>query len=181
MRLLAVPALAALLIPPASALHAQGDIRLGLGAGVTMPLRAYADLVDKGLAGTASLTFFPGAAAGLGFRLDGIFARSTLSISDGHQTQLGATGNLVFQFGAKRSPNRFYVMGGGGYIRTRSSGPGFGTVSETNPALTAGAGFSFGAKAFGFFVEARYISVYNDGPTKSQFAPLIAGVSFGGL
>jgi hypothetical protein len=181
MRLLAVPAFAALLTSTSATLHAQGDIRLSVGAGVIMPLRAYADLVDKGLAGSASLTYFPAAAAGLGFRLDGLYAKSNLSITEETQTQLGATANLVFQFGAKRSPNRFYVFGGGGYIRTRSTGPGFGEVSETNPALGLGTGFSLGAKAFGFFVEARYMNVYTDVTTKPQFAPLIAGVSFGGL
>lgn len=183
MRMLAVPAFAALLLSMPTTVAAQGDIRLGLGAGITMPLRAYADLVDKGIVGNASLTFFPGASAGLGFRLDGLYVRSNLNISDGTQTQLGGTANLAFQFGDKRSPNRLYVFGGGGYIRTRSTGPAFGQSSETNPALGVGAGFSFGAKALGFFVEARYINVYNynGGSAKPQYLPLTAGVSFGGL
>ena len=51
--LLALP----LLSLPAT-LAAQGDIRLGLGAGITMPLRSYGDVVDKGWMGNASLTFF---------------------------------------------------------------------------------------------------------------------------
>ncbi len=181
MRVLAVPAFAALLCSIPASASAQGEIRLGLGAGITMPLRGYADLVDKGLVGTASLTFFPAASAGLGLRIDGLYARNNLNIADGNQTQLGGTANLVFQFGDRRSPNRFYVFGGGGYVRTQSTGPGFGQVSETNPALGAGAGFSFGAKALGFFVEARYINVYNGGSTKPQYLPLTAGITFGGL
>ena len=161
-------------------LAAQGDIRLALGGGISVPIRSYSDVADKGWLGTASLTFFPAASAGLGFRLEGLYAHHGLSVASGKQTELGGTTNAVFQFGARRSPNRFYVFGGGGYIRTRTSGPSFGTISSTDPALNAGAGFCFGAKAFGLFVEARYLSVYTSG-TKPQFTPLTVGISFGGL
>jgi len=171
---------AALLILLPASLSAQGEIRLGLGGGITMPLRSYSDVVDRGWIGTASLTFFPAATASLGFRIDGLYGQSSLSVAEGEQSQLGGTANLVFQFGARKSPNRFYVFGGGGYIRTRTTGPGFGGITATNPALGAGVGFSFGARALGFFAEARYINVYNDG-NKPQYAPLLAGISFGGL
>jgi hypothetical protein len=156
------------------------EIRLGLGGGLTVPMRAYGDLVEKGWLGTGSLTFFPGASASLGFRLDAIYAHSSLAISDGNQTQLGGTANLVFQFGARRTPNRFYVFGGGGYIRTKSSSPNFGSVSTTDPALNAGAGVSFGARALALYAEARYVTVSTSG-VKPQYAPLVAGVSIGGL
>lgn len=174
--LIAVP----LVIAAPRSLVAQGDIRLGLAGGISIPIRAYNDLVDKGWLGAASLTFFPAASASIGFRLEGIYARNSIAFTDGRQTQVGGTGNLVFQFGARRSPNRIYVFGGGGFIRTQTSGPGFGTVETTDPALNLGAGISFGARAFAFFGEARYVSVYTDG-TKPQYAPIMAGISFGGL
>ncbi len=161
-------------------LAAQGDIRLGLGAGITMPLRSYGDVVDKGWMGNASLTFFPAASAALGFRLDGFYGRNSLSAISGRQTQVGGTANLVLQFGARRSPNRFYVFGGGGYVKTTNSSPNFGKLSDTNPALNGGAGFSLGARSLALFVEARYINVYTDG-VKPQYAPLMAGVTFGGF
>lgn len=164
---------------PAS-VAAQGDIRLGLAAGITVPLRSYSDVVNKGWLGNASLTYMPGASAGLGFRIDGLYARSGLSVASGNQTELGGTANLVFQFGSPKSPNRFYVFGGGGYMRTRTTGPLFGTVSSTDPAWNVGAGFTFGVRALALFVEARYITVTTSG-TKPQFAPLTAGISFGGL
>jgi hypothetical protein len=160
--------------------HAQGGVRLGVGGGVTLPLRSYSDLVNRGWLGTANLTFFPSASTSLGFRLDAIYARSSLSVTPGHQSELGGLANLVFQFGARRSPNRVYVFGGGGYLRTRSSGPNFGTVSSTDPAWNAGAGVSFGGRAFALYAEARYITVSASG-TKPQFAPIVAGVSFGGF
>jgi hypothetical protein len=165
-------------LPPTVA--AQGDIRFGLGGGLTVPVRSYAGLADKGWLGTASLTFFPGASTSLGFRLDAIYARNTLSVSDWDQTQLGGTANLVFQFGARRSPNRFYVFGGGGYIRTQSTSPILGTVSTTDPALNTGAGISFGARAVALYCEARYITVSTAG-TKPQYAPIVAGITFGGF
>ena len=158
---------------------AQG-IRLGLGGGLTIPIRSYAGLADKGWLGTANLTFFPGASTSLGFRLDAVYARNSLSVSDWHQTQLGGIGNLMFQFGARRTPNRFYVFAGGGYIRTRSTSPLLGTVTTTDPALNAGAGISFGARALALYGEARYITVSTSG-TKPQYAPIVAGVSIGGL
>jgi hypothetical protein len=180
LRLPRAPALwAGLSLLPAT-LPAQGEIRLGVGGGILMPLRSYADLVDRGWVGTASLTFFPAASASLGFRIDGLYGQTSLSVADGKQSQLGGTANLVFQVGARQSPNRFYVFGGGGYFRTRTTGPGFGGITATNPALGAGVGFSFGARALGFFAEARYLNVYNDG-NKPQYAPLTAGISLGGL
>ena len=162
------------------ATSAAQDIRLGLGGGLTIPIRSYADLADKGWLGTANLTFFPGASTSLGFRLDAIYARNSLSVSDWHQTQLGGIANLVFQFGARRTPNRFYVFGGGGYIRTRSTSPILGTVSTTDPALNTGAGISFGARAVAFYGEARYITVSAAG-TKPQYAPFVAGITIGGF
>ena len=93
---------------------------------------------------------------------------------------MGGLASLAFQFGAKRSPNRFYLFGGGGYVRTEMAARGFPTNSETNPAISGGAGLTFGGKGLAFFVEARYLNVYTDGP-KPQFAPLTAGISFGGL
>jgi len=160
--------------------NAQGGVRLGVGGGITIPLRSYSDLVDRGWLGTANLTFFPGASTSLGFRIDAIYARSSLSVTSGTQSELGGLANLVFQFGARRSPNRFYVFGGGGYIRTQSSGPNFGTVSSTDPAWNAGAGFSFGVRAVALYTEARYLTVSTSG-TKPQFAPVVAGVTLGGL
>jgi hypothetical protein len=164
----------------ARALAAQGDIRLGLGAGVSIPVRSYASAVDRGWLGVVNLTYFPAAVTSLGFRLDGLYGRSPLDGFDGRTSYKGGTASLVFQFGARRSPNRFYVFGGGGYVRTVTSGPGFGTAHATNPALSAGAGASLGSRAFAVFFEARYLNVYNGG-VKPQLTPLIAGVSFGGL
>jgi hypothetical protein len=180
MRVSAMLIAASLVLAAPAPLVAQGDIRLGLAGGVSVPIRSYSDLVDKGWLGAGSLTFFPAASASIGFRLEGLYARNSISFTEGRQTQVGGTANLVFQFGARRSPNRFYVFGGGGYLRTQTSGPGFGTVSSTDPALNAGVGVSFGARALAFFAEARYMTVYTDG-TKPQYSPVMAGISFGGL
>lgn len=169
-----------LLVGLPAAAAAQGDIRLGLGGGITLPLRSDADLVKKGWMAAANLAFFPGASASLGFRLDALYAQNNFKVTDGHRTELGGMGNLVFQFGARRSPNRLYVFGGGGYVRTQSSGASFGTVTSTDPALDAGAGCSFGVRAFALFLEARYLNVYTSG-TKPQYLALTAGISFGGL
>jgi hypothetical protein len=164
----------------APAASAQGDIRLGLGAGVTLPFRTYADAVDKGWVGNANLTFFPSASTSLGLRLDGFYGRNGLSSFTGHQSWMGGLASLAFQFGAKRSPNRFYVFGGGGYVRTEMNARGFPANSDTSPAISGGAGVTFGGKGLAFFAEARYLNVYTDS-AKPQFAPLTAGISFGGL
>jgi len=159
---------------------AQGDIRLGLGGGVMIPLRSYADAVDRGWLGNANLTFFPMASTSLGLRLDGFYGRSPLSAFDGHQTVAGGLASIAFQFGARRSPNRFYVFGGGGYVRTATNARGFPQRHTTNPAISGGVGATFGGKGMAFFVEARYLNVYSDG-SKPQFAPITAGISLGGL
>jgi hypothetical protein len=164
----------------ASTAAAQGDIRLGLGGGLTVPIRSYADAVDKGWVGNANLTFFPMASTSLGLRLDGLYGRSPLSAFSGHQSFMGGLASVAFQFGARSSPNRFYLFGGGGYLRTTTSARGFPDNSETSPAISGGAGATLGGKGMAFFVEARYLNVYAEG-AKPQFAPLTAGVSFGGL
>jgi hypothetical protein len=161
-------------------LAAQGDIRLALGAGAVFPVRGYADRVERGWLGSANLTYFPMASASLGLRLDALYGRTPLNGFDGHQSIVGGTANMVFQFGARRSPNRFYLFGGGGYVRTAIISPGFSQQIETNPALSGGAGVTFGGHGFALFAEARYISVYSSG-LKPQFTPLVAGISFGGL
>jgi hypothetical protein len=168
----------ALVLP--SALAAQGDIRFGLGGGVTIPVRSHADLVKMGWLGNASLTYYPAASTSLGLRLDALYGRSNLKSIAGRQEYLGGLANLVFQFGSRRTPNRFYLFGGGGYLRTRSTGPGFGESRETSPALDAGAGFSFGGRGFALFAEARYLNIYTSGQ-KPQFLPITAGFSFGGF
>ena len=103
-----------------------------------------------------------------------------LSGISGRSRTLGSTASLVFQAGSRRSPNRVYLFGGGGYVRTRTTGPNFGTLSNTSPAITGGAGVSFGSRSFALFVEGRYLNVYTDG-LKPQLAPIVAGFSFGGL
>ena len=174
-------AIAVFLAAAPATLAAQGDIKLALGGGISVPFRTWADIVKKGWVGSGSLTYYPAASASLGLRLEGLYAHHGISIATGTQTELGGLASAVFQFGAQRSPNRIYILGGGGYIRTRQKGPGFGMVSRTDPAVNLGAGMSFGARAFGFFVEARYITVYTSGTVKPQFAPLTAGISLGGL
>ncbi len=167
-----------LALPPA--LAAQGDIRLGLGGGIIVPVRSHADLVKKGWIGDASLTYFPAASTSLGLRLDGLYGRANLRQVSGRQEYIGGLANLVFQFGSRRTPNRFYLLGGGGYVRTRTTGPGFGESRQTSPAIDAGAGFSFGGRGLALFVEARYLSIYTSG-SKPQFLPISAGFTFGGF
>jgi hypothetical protein len=180
MRTRAALAIAGFLLALPPVLSAQGGVRLGLGGGVIVPMRAYADVAKMGWVGNASLTYFPAASASLGLRLDGLYGRSDVSFVSGRHEYLGGIANLVFQFGSRRTPNRFYLFGGGGYMRTRTSGSSFGTLVETSPALDAGAGFSFGGRGFAFFTEARYVNIYTNG-AKPQFLPLTAGFSFGGL
>jgi hypothetical protein len=174
-------ALTAWVVVTPAAVTGQGDIKLALGGGISVPMRAFSDVVKKGWLGTGSLTYYPAASAALGLRLEGIYAHHAISIAEGTQTELGGLASGVFQFGARRSPNRVYVLGGGGYIRTHQKGPGFGEVSRTDPAVNLGAGLSFGARALGLFVEARYITVYTSGAVKPQFATLTGGISLGGL
>jgi hypothetical protein len=180
MRIRAVLAVAVLLLALPHALPAQEGIRLGLAGGVILPMRSYADVAKMGWVGNASLTYFPAASTSLGLRLDGLYGRADVSFVSGRHEYLGGLANLVFQFGSRRKPNRFYVFGGGGYMRTRISGPNFGTLTETSPAINAGAGFSLGSRGFAFFTEARYMNIYTSG-AKPQFLPLTAGFSFGGL
>lgn len=180
MRLRAILVLVGTVLVLPSTLRAQGDIRFGLGGGVTIPVRSHADLVKMGWLGNASLTYYPAASTSLGLRLDALYGRSNLKSITGRQEYLGGLANLVFQFGSRRTPNRFYVFGGGGYMRTRSTGPGFGESRETSPTIDAGAGFSFGAKGVALYAEARYVNIYTTGQ-KPQLIPLTAGFTFGGF
>ncbi len=181
MRFRGLLALAASVVVAPAAVAAQGDIKLALGGGASVPVRSFSDLVNKGWLGSGSLTYYPAASAALGLRLEGMYAHYGISIAEGTQTEVGGLVSGVFQIGARRSPNRIYVMGGGGYIRTHQEGPGFGELSRTDPALNLGAGLSFGARALGMFVEARYVTVYTSDTVKPQFGSLTGGITVGGL
>jgi len=170
----------ALLLASALPLCAQGGVRLGIGGGISLPVRSYRDQVNRGWMGAVNLSYFPAASASLGFRLDGFRGRNNLDGVPGRSTLTGGTANLMLQFGARQSPNRFYLFGGGGFVHSKTEGPAFGEIRQTSPALSTGAGFSLGVRAFALFLEARYLNIYSD-RVKPQLTPLIVGVSFGGL
>ncbi len=180
MRRWAIPALVGITLATPPALAAQGDIRLGLGGGVIVPVRSHADLIRKGWLGNASLTYFAAASTSLGLRLDALYGRANLRAMTGRQEYLGSTANLVFQLGSRRTPNRFYVFGGGGYVRTRTTGPGFGESRETSPTIDGGAGFSLGGRGLALFAEARYMNIYTEA-AKPQFFLLTGGFTVGGF
>jgi hypothetical protein len=161
-------------------LAAQGEIRLGLGAGISIPIRSYADAVKRGWHGTANLTFLPSSTGALGLRLDGYYGESAGLGSADRARTAGGTAGLVAALGGRRSPNRLYLFGGAGFFRVRTAFLGGQQVTESKPAISGGAGISFGARAVALFVEARYVNVYTNGP-KPQFAPISAGISIGGL
>jgi hypothetical protein len=158
-------------------------------------------LVDLGL------SVFPVESIPVGVRVDGTYSwygardgfLNANNAQIGHQEVYGGDVDLQFNLGPQGARSQFYVFGGGGWYRERTTvhqlagfDNGFcdffcgglfitGTARETTPwrdSWNAGLGWELALNSYSkFFVEARYRQI---GPndSKESFVPIQAGVRF---
>jgi len=176
------------LLASANVARAQGA-EFSLGAGATIPLSDYGDVVKTGYHGLVGISFAPSSFP-LGIQIDGQYHRLKLDSDPADRTNqlIIGTANLIYKFKtAEDSKFRPYIIGGGGIYNSKLvsgndvAGPGVGNVGNktTDFGINVGAGFDIKASGVGFFVEGRFHDVFNDG-TNTKFIPITAGIRLGG-
>jgi hypothetical protein len=172
----------------APALRAQGA-EFSIGAGATVPLDTYGDVVKTGYHGLVGVSFAPSSFP-LGIQIDGTYDRLKQEASVGDRTSqiIQGTANLIYKFKtSEESTFRPYLIGGIGVYNFKLvsgsdvAGPGVGNVGNTSTdfGLNGGAGFDIKTGGIGLFVEGRFHDVFNTG-TNTKFIPITAGIRLGG-
>lgn len=147
--------------------------RVGLGAGLTVPLSEYKNSDNTGWHVLAKVDIkIP--MSPVGVRVDGLYGQTSQKAPLTGNTKLaGGMAELVWHIPTMVPGFKPYVLGGGGVYNVN---PGGG--STTKFAWGAGLGSAIGVGPIHAFAEARYISVQLT-PTHLKFVPVTAGLSFG--
>jgi opacity protein-like surface antigen len=180
-------ALALMLVAPL-AHAAKGDMSIGLGGGVSVPMSDFKDFAKLGFLGGASFDYMVNDMVAVG--VDGSYvlnkAKDELiaadSLTDAKLTimQFGAHAKYMFPLeGSSLSP---YVVVGAGMFRGKydqtPDDPNFPETSESKfgGRVGAGLGFKAGEKAT-IGVEANFNHVATEG-TSTQYVSVLGRVSF---
>jgi opacity protein-like surface antigen len=164
---------AALLLTVASA-AAQTKAEISFGGGITMPTGDFGDVAKLGWHGLTTITVFPGTQP-LALQGSGFYGQNKFDTGSGKTKLFGALAELRLDLRTEAA-FRPYVAFGGGLMNAKTSGTGGGTTSDTKAALDLGVGVGYiGASTVGFFVEARYVNVFDSGPDLT-FIPVTAGL-----
>ena len=171
---------AGLLIAAATALAAssvaaqgQGPLRVGMAAGVTAPVSAYAS--DKDVGYHLALVFdIRVPATPFGFRIDGQFHEMKYTGNSTRDQILMATGDAILKVptGTVVVP---YLIGGVGIYNSRRNL--FLTKNgSTDPGVNVGGGLRFELVDVTTFVEARYHRTSGD--SNIRMLPVSVGILF---
>ena len=134
-------------------LHAQSPIRLGLGAGVTMPVGDISETTSAGVNFQASLTYEPRKFP-VGFEIDATYHNFAPKETSARNTHVMAlTGGITIPIsGTLGQP---YLMAGVGYYNTQ--GPTTGPVdAERDIGGYGGVGIRFQTKKLEMHVRAGF-------------------------
>ena len=192
--------------PPARTLTYQ-PFHVSISGGLGITTGAVGQNFDDGGIVDLGFSLFPVESIPIGVRVDGSYswygARDGILYANdaqiGHQEVYGGDVDLQFNLGPHTARSQFYLFGGGGWYRERTTlhqvsgfDSGFcdffcgglfitGTARETTPwrdSWNAGLGWELALSNYSkFFVEARYRQI---GPndSKESFVPIQAGVRF---
>jgi len=193
--------------PPAPTLAYQ-PFHASISGGFSITTSDGSQNFDDGGLVNVGLSLFPVESIPVGIRVDGNYswygARDGFLYANnaniGHQEVYGGDVDLQFNLGPHNARSQFYVFGGAGWYRERTTlhqvsgfdDGGFcdffcgglfitGTARETTPwrdSWNAGLGWELALTGYSkFFVEARYRQI---GPNDSReaFVPIQAGVRF---
>ena len=155
-----------------SAVVAQ-SVHVGLGGGLTLPLRDYHDSDQAGWHVLAKVDIeIP--ESPLDVRVDAMYSQTSQKSPLTGTTKLaGGTANLVWHVPTAALGVKPYIVAGAGVYNYN---PGGG--STTKFSWGAGLGTSIGVGPIHAFAEARYISIHLPG-TALRFVPVTVGLSFG--
>jgi hypothetical protein len=153
--------------------QAEGSLRVGMAAGVTAPVSAYAS--DKDVGYHLALVFdIRVPTTPLGFRIDGQFHEMKYTGNSTRDQILMATGDAVLRVptGHMIVP---YLIGGVGVYNSRRN-LFLTTRSSTDLGLNAGGGLRFELVDVTTFVEARYHRT--NGDSNIRMLPVSVGILF---
>jgi outer membrane protein with beta-barrel domain len=174
-RVMGVVAVALLLGATTSA--AQG-VRVGLGAGLLLPMGDYKTADKTGwIAGVDVTDWLAGGA--IGIRVEGSYSQTSHKAGiSGNSKIIGGMADVVYAFGTSAASMRPYVLGGIGFYNVKFTGTG-SSVSESKVGFGGGAGVAFklGTGGSRVFVEGKYVSVSTTG-SSTTFLPVRAGIRF---
>ena len=200
------PAAVYMTSPPAPTLLYQ-PFHVSISGGPSIATGDASQSFDDGGLVDLGFSLFPVESIPIGLRVDGSYtwygARDEFLYANnaqiGHQEVYGGDVDLQFDLGPPNARAQFYLFGGGGWYRERTTlhqvsgfDDGFcdfycgglfitGTARETTPwrdSWNAGLGWELALTGYSkFFVEARYRQI---GPndSKESFVPIQAGVRF---
>jgi outer membrane protein with beta-barrel domain len=161
-------------IVPTPALRAQSSTSLGIAAGATVPLSAYATDKNTGYhLGLALDIRLP--LPLLSTRIDGAFSELKYKGSSTKEQIWMANANIVVRAPGALSVTPYAIGGAGVYNRHRTLI--FGNTSSTQFGVNGGAGLRFGSSTRGYtFLEVRYHIA--SGRNDIRMVPITFGVSF---
>jgi opacity protein-like surface antigen len=166
-------AIATLLLMAAS-VAAQSKAELSFGGGITQPTGDFGNVAKTGWHGLATITAFP-AGQTVGLQGSVLYGQNKFETGGGKTKLFGALAELRLDLrtGAAFTP---YVAVGGGLMNVKATAAGGGSSSDNKGALDGGVGVGYlGASSVGFFVEARYVNVFESGADLT-FIPVTAGL-----
>lgn len=149
------------------------NVAVGLGGGVTLPLRDYHTTDNAGwhLLGKVDINV---PESPIDVRVDAMYSQtSQKSPSTGNTKLAGGTADLVWHIPTAAPGVKPFVVAGAGVYNYN---PGGG--STTKFTWAAGLGAAIGVGPIRGFAEARYVSIHLPG-TALRFVPVTAGLSFG--
>lgn len=147
--------------------------RVGLGGGVTLPLREYHTTDNAGwhVLGKVEIDV---PESPIDVRVDGMYSRTGQKAPSTGNTRLaGGTADLLWRIPTSVPGLRPYVLGGAGAYNVDVNGG-----SATKFSWGAGLGASLELGLIHAFAESRYISIHLPG-TALRFVPVTAGLVFG--
>ena len=156
------------------ALRAQSSTSLGIAAGATFPLSAYANDKNTGYHLGLALDIKTPLPV-LSTRIDGAFSELKYKGSSTKEQIWMASANAVVRVPGALAVTPYVIGGAGVYNRHRTLI--FGNTSSTQFGVNGGAGLRFGSSARGYtFLEVRYHIA--SGRNDIRMVPITFGVSF---
>jgi len=162
---------------------AQG-VRVGVGAGVLLPVGDYHSLDNAGWIAGADVTYWL-ASGSMAIRAEGSYSRTTQKqgaccLSDHAIAMAGGLVDVVYAFGKTTDQLRPYLVAGVGLYNWRLSAPGFIPSSVTKVGYGGGAGVAYkvGRGNTRLFLEGKVANVVVNGVYYVSI-PIRVGLRFG--
>jgi len=160
-----------------AAAAATGGVRVGVGAGLLLPLSDYKTADKAGWIAGADVTYWLPSQP-IGLRVEGAYSQTSEKTGVvAHKTKIfGGAADVVYAFGTSTDQIRPYLLAGVGVYNVKVDSTSLGTKAGFGGG--AGVAFRVGTGATRIFAEGKFTSVKVSGATFS-FIPIRVGVRFG--